>query len=251
MESLLKTKSVVCWIKNDIEFKMAEQAPLNSDLHRLFDEKKYSEPVQDMEGELSRYCLLSLKNLGQTIDLKDKVLFANEPSLYGFIASFIVPNPDIAYWVSGNQMMETLSVYYFRRNLTCLQKYIINSRCCKLYKFIFFFILILNLFVFKKYSTMLKFESGISSYGRTKVLDVAKKMISPDSKIYNDLNVYIKENTIFTNLQFSFIQRIVLIILFFDALLFIILLLKLLIVYFFVLIFINILHLKITSLFAW
>ena len=138
MESLLKTKSVVCWLKNDIEFKIAEQAPLNSDLHRLLDEKKYFEPVLDMEGELSRYCLLSHKNLGQTIDLKDKVLFMNEPSLYGFIANFIVPNQDIAYWVSGNPVMETLSVYYFRRNLTFLQKYIINRRYSKLYKFISF-----------------------------------------------------------------------------------------------------------------
>ena len=84
MESLLKTKSVVCWIKNDIEFKIAEQAPLNSDLHRLLDEKKYLKPVLDMEGELSRHCLLSIKNIGQTINLKDKVLFINELSLYGF-----------------------------------------------------------------------------------------------------------------------------------------------------------------------
>ena len=138
MESLLKTKSVVCWVKNEIEFKMAEQAPLNSNLHRLLDEKKYSEPVLDMEGELSRHCLLSYKNVGQTIDLKDKVLFINEASLYGFIANFIAPNSDIAYWISGNPMMETLNVYYFRRNLTFLQKYIINRRYCKLCKFISF-----------------------------------------------------------------------------------------------------------------
>ena len=128
MESLLKTKSVVCWVKNDIEFKMAERAPLNSDLHRLLNEKKYSKPVLDMEGELSRHCLLSLKNLGQTIDLKDKVLFMSEEVLYGFFSSFIVPNPSIAYWIPGNPMMEALLVLYLRRKLTFQQKYLINRR---------------------------------------------------------------------------------------------------------------------------
>lgn len=32
-------------------------------------------------------------------------------------------------------------------------------------------------------------------------------MITESSKIYNDLNLYIKENTIFTNLRLSFVGR--------------------------------------------
>ena len=87
MEKLLETKSVICWIKNDVEITMAEQSPEGSSMRRLFKEKKYSRPIKDMEGEYSDHCLLSIKTIGQQFDLKDRILFINEPSLYGFLAS--------------------------------------------------------------------------------------------------------------------------------------------------------------------
>lgn len=86
MEKLLETKSVICWLKNDVEIRMAEQSPKGSNMLRLFNEKKYSSPIKDMEGEYSDHCLLSIKSLGQQFDFKNKVLFVNEPTLYGFLA---------------------------------------------------------------------------------------------------------------------------------------------------------------------
>lgn len=91
MEKLLETKSVICWIKNDVEITMVEQSPEGSNMGRLFKEKKYSSQIKDMEGEYSDHCLLSLKTIGQQFDLKDKILFINEPSLYGFLASRNLP----------------------------------------------------------------------------------------------------------------------------------------------------------------
>ena len=87
MEDLLETKSVICWLKNDVEITMAEQSPEGSNMRRLFKEKKYSRPIKDMEGEYSDHCLLSIKTIGQQFEFKDKILFINEPSLYGFLAS--------------------------------------------------------------------------------------------------------------------------------------------------------------------
>ena len=87
MEKLLETKSVICWLKNDVEIRMAEQSPEGSNMRRLFKENKYSSPMKDMEGEYSDHCLLSFKAIGQQFDFKDKILFINEPSLYGFLAS--------------------------------------------------------------------------------------------------------------------------------------------------------------------
>ena len=123
MERLLADSStVVCWLKNDVEIRMAEQSPKQSNLYRVYKEKIYPEPVVDMEGEPSRYCLLSLKVIGQSFDMKGKVLFINEASLYGFLASFVAPNPEISYWVDETPLVETISVYYIRRELTRHQK---------------------------------------------------------------------------------------------------------------------------------
>lgn len=62
MDRLLEHDSMICWIKNDVEIRMAEQSPPYSAMKRLFDEKKYEIPVPDMDGELNERCLLSLKH---------------------------------------------------------------------------------------------------------------------------------------------------------------------------------------------
>lgn len=128
MEQLLATDSVTCWLKNDVEIRMAEQSPKQSSLYRLYKEKIYATPVHDMEGELSSHCLLSLKVLGQSFDMKGKVLFISKASMYGFLASFVAPNPNIAYWVGETPLVETISVYYIRRQLTRYQKQSIDIK---------------------------------------------------------------------------------------------------------------------------
>ena len=129
MERLLAADSVVCWIKNDVTIRMAEQSPKQSDLYRVYKEKIFETPVEDMEGEPSRHCLLSLKaSLGQSFDLKGKVLFIDEASMYGFLASFVTPNPSIAYWVGETPLFETISVNYIRRGLTRYQKRLIDLK---------------------------------------------------------------------------------------------------------------------------
>ena len=73
----------------------------------------------------------------------------------------------------------------------------------------------LTLFNFSNYW---KTQSGISGKSYDDVLYTTKKMITESSKIYNDIQVYVEENTIFTNVRLSFLDRYMWMMLATDAL---------------------------------
>ena len=63
------------------------------------------------------------------------------------------------------------------------------------------------LFTFSNCSNYWKSQSGLSARMFNEILWTTKKMIGENSKIYYNLNSYIEDNSIFTNLRLSFLAR--------------------------------------------
>lgn len=127
LDQLLNSKLVICWFKDQMITEIMMESKSTDILKRLYEQRKFDEPMLIQKNKTSKYCMINLSKLTGQIDFTGKAILSNLVYVTAFLKNYIIKKPNANYWISGETAIDYLSVIYFRNGLLREQKDAINK----------------------------------------------------------------------------------------------------------------------------
>lgn len=132
--------------------------------------KKFEDQIlKQLIGKNSKKCVFTLTTLKKPIDLARKAFILNANYVDAFLSIYVQKKKDAVFWVYDKSIFENIIVHYFRTDLNPFEKESIN-----------------------------RFELNLLETGIYRILFKVK---FKKQKVFSDLDEYIKNNSIFLNLD--------------------------------------------------